>query len=123
MASTKKKTPTTKFLDVPIYDCGLVVTNDYEHGSRYLKRKFGIEVEYHPCAGCVLEFCCQATGSKIVVLYLNNASLQVLAHESVHAAWAVLNGVGAKVSYKNQEPLAYLTDWVFEKTRTALKVK
>jgi len=40
---------------------------------------------------------------------------EVLCHECVHAAWRVLDLVGVKVGFDNQEPLAYLAGWISRK--------
>lgn len=37
-----------------------------------------------------------------------------IAHESTHAALCIFDDIGARVSYEDQEPLAYLVGWVFE---------
>ena len=37
-----------------------------------------------------------------------------IAHECTHAALCIFDDVGARVSYEDQEPLAYLVGWVFE---------
>ena len=33
-------------------------------------------------------------------------------HESLHVSWAILDSRGVEVSYNNQEPLAYLMDYI-----------
>lgn len=43
---------------------------------------------------------------------LDSYGAECLAHESVHAAWRILELVGVKASVDNQEPLAYLTGWI-----------
>lgn len=52
-----------------------------------------------------------------ICLVIINYSDKLLAHESVHAAWAVLNYVGVKVDYYNDEPLAYCVDYIFGKVQ------
>lgn len=44
----------------------------------------------------------------------------IIAHESVHAAWFVLDLAGVKTSFKNQEPLAYMTEYICGQVHDAL---
>lgn len=46
-----------------------------------------------------------------------------VAHESTHVALCIFDDVGAKVSYEDQEPFAYLVGWVFECIDTVRKHK
>lgn len=41
-------------------------------------------------------------------------NLDWIAHESTHAALCIFGDIGARVSYEDQEPLAYLVGWVFK---------
>lgn len=43
---------------------------------------------------------------------LDDYCTETLAHESVHAAWRILELVGVISTVDNQEPLAYLTGWI-----------
>ncbi len=47
---------------------------------------------------------------------------EVLCHESVHAAWGILDHVGVKVKAKNHEALAYLTGYIFDKCQRELEI-
>lgn len=49
----------------------------------------------------------------VFLKYSDNA----LAHEAVHCAWSVLENAGVKVSYDNDEPLAYLVDRIVERVQ------
>lgn len=46
-----------------------------------------------------------------------------IAHESTHAALCIFDDIGARVSYEDQEPFAYLVGWVFECIDTVRKLK
>lgn len=61
-------------------------------------------------------FVCEKDG--VVCMVFINYSDTNLAHESVHAAWAILEWTGVKVSYDNDEPLAYCVDYIFGKVQT-----
>lgn len=60
-------------------------------------------------------FVCEKEGVICIVFIAYTDA--TLAHESVHAAWAVLNWTGVKVSYDNDEPLAYCVDYIFGKVQ------
>jgi len=47
-----------------------------------------------------------------IIIPYETYSANVLAHESVHAAWRVLDLVGIKATSDNDEPLAYLVGWI-----------
>lgn len=65
------------------------------------------------------------TGESIVLLSvipeLNNCPLQCAAHESVHAAWRILEIAGVKVDAHNHEALAYLVDWCFSEMKKLIE--
>lgn len=46
-----------------------------------------------------------------------------IAHESTHAALCIFDDIGARISYEDQEPLAYLVGWIFECIDTVRKFK
>lgn len=48
-----------------------------------------------------------------VIIYLPNKSLRAACHESVHGAMSLLDTIGCKASFDDQEPVAWLTDFIF----------
>ena len=50
-------------------------------------------------------------------------NLDWIAHESTHAALCIFGDIGARVSYEDQEPLAYLVGWIFGCIDTVRKFK
>lgn len=50
-----------------------------------------------------------------IVIYLPDKSLRKACHESVHGAASLLECLGAKITDGTQEPLAWLTDYIFSK--------
>lgn len=56
-------------------------------------------------------------GDGVISMVLIEYSEANLAHECVHAAWAVLNYAGAYVEHNNDEPLAYLVGHIFERVQ------
>lgn len=98
----------------PLYRIKVAFTIDMKHAYK----KFGLVDDISPQnGGEVVKLQNDATGFYAIIMCVvpdkNNCPLQCAAHESIHAAWAVLNAVGVKISYENQEPLAYLADWMF----------
>lgn len=127
MANAKKSTEipkgVVKEVEVPLYDQTLIITNDFEKLLKHLARKYKIIWDYDPVgqAGFVTKFENPDTGASLIILCSIN-DLQTITHECVHAAWGVLETVGIEVSFENQEPLAYLTDWIFQATIKAFKL-
>jgi hypothetical protein len=58
-------------------------------------------------------------GEDICMVFNDNCySEGLLAHESVHAAWNVLDNACVKVTFDNDEPLAYCTQYIFERVQS-----
>lgn len=53
----------------------------------------------------------------VISIVLLKYSEATLAHECVHAAWAVLNYAGVYAEHNNDEPLAYLVGHIFDKVQ------
>lgn len=45
---------------------------------------------------------------------------EVIAHEAVHAAWAILDSAGVKVTADNHEALAYMVTWIVKTWNRAM---
>ncbi|WP_093320200.1 hypothetical protein [Thorsellia anophelis] len=43
---------------------------------------------------------------------IDNIPFHVISHESIHAAWVILENAGVKLDANNHEALTYLSDWV-----------
>lgn len=120
-----KKIQKTKRLVVPIYEQALIISSDMDDLIKYVKRQYRCdlapEVEcLRGCEGWVLSLD-HTNGGMATVLYAQD--LQTLVHESVHAAWRVLDHVGVGLSADNHEPLAYLVDYIYAETSKELKLK
>jgi hypothetical protein len=50
-----------------------------------------------------------------IVIYLPESCLRTACHESVHGALSLLDAIGHKNNSQDQEPVAYLTDYIFSK--------
>lgn len=48
----------------------------------------------------------------VVVWVPHKMTLEVIAHEALHAAMYIFHGLGIEVSCENDEPLAYLVGWI-----------
>lgn len=55
-----------------------------------------------------------ANDSTIVIILRENFPIRDLAHEAVHAASFILKRSGVRASLFNDEPIAYLTDWIVD---------
>lgn len=50
------------------------------------------------------------------VVYIREPSPSLVMHESIHAAWDILDHVGVNVDYDNQEALTYMAEYIFTET-------
>lgn len=57
-----------------------------------------------------------------VVIHSRSAALSVLAHEAIHAANMIQDGMGVLPSFENDELTAYLVQYLLEQCEIQLKV-
>lgn len=123
MAAAKKSPKKlTKKLAIPLYDQLLIVANSFEAMYALLEKDFKLVTDPEDnkgLAGCVWSVECE---SGAVIFLLVASDLRTLCHESVHAAWFVLDCARIKVEVDNHEALAYLTDWIFHTASKCLKL-
>lgn len=102
-------------LQVPLYDTSLVFFDKSARLEKFF-RKNNQEADLSQLPTGVAGSAARLSNgsSSIVVMYLPEDDLQVLAHECVHAAWHVLDYAGVEVDYENHEALAYLVDHIFK---------
>jgi len=51
----------------------------------------------------------------VIAIPLEDYDIKTAVHESVHCAWDILDAVGVKLDAENNEALAYLTEYIFDK--------
>lgn len=90
--------------NIDVYDAKLRICNDRKSA------KLGdSENDYPSCA-------IYASGNKWwVIIYLPTDSLRTACHESVHGAMSLLDVLGLKPSFDDQEPVAWLADYIFSR--------
>ena len=127
MPAKKKVVPKILKLDIPIYHQELVVASDPDELIKYVEDTYqNSEISHHvedfvnSCLGGFIHF---ATGNNHQAFLLFAPNAGVLCHESVHAAWGILDYVCVKVNAKNHEALAYLTGYIFEESQAGLGIK
>ena len=82
-----------------------------------VKEFFGIEIEERSRG-------LTASGPNGIVIWIESPQyLGALAHESVHAAKFLFNYKGVQPSNENDEPLAYLVQFIFENCYKRIKGK
>jgi len=54
---------------------------------------------------------------------LREKRLDDLSHECLHSSWMILENAGVKVDFENQEPLTYLSQYLFREYCKAFKWK
>ncbi|AOM40411.1 hypothetical protein [Xenorhabdus hominickii] len=101
-------------LTIPLYKVKVLVFSKVEDAEA----RFGSGFLYRNYAAQVRVVNDDESGVDIITLtFLNpdSYSTEILVHECVHVAWRVLDLVRIKVSFANQEPLAYIAGWVAKK--------
>lgn len=58
-----------------------------------------------------------------VMIYLPEPDLRAACHESVHGAFDLLSQIGVNIDRENQEPLAWLADFIFSKCQLFIEVQ
>lgn len=109
----------SKQMKIPIYHVNIIFSNS----AKQLDKLYpGCNLDKRGCGGFVTTVQEKTTGDYKVVMCINDTDDRVVVHESVHAAWAVLDIIGTTSDRDNQEPLAYLTDFIFFEAKRALKL-
>lgn len=99
-----------KDCNIDVYSAKLRICNDKKSA------KLGDNESNCPCCA-IYGF----NGVWWVIIYLPNNSLRDACHESVHGAMSLLDAVGSKPSFDDQEPVAWLTDYIFSKCQSFLE--
>lgn len=106
-------------IPIPIYNStvNLVLGDDMNQIVDYLEKIFpGVDLEaQRSCLATLTQFTHTDGTIKIVLSLPINSSLSTVVHESVHAAWEVLDLKGVVVTIDNDESLAYLTEYIYDK--------
>ena len=123
MAAAKKSPKKiTKKLAIPLFDQMLIVANSFEAMYALLERDFKLVTDPDTNLGLAgAAWSIECTDGAIVFLLVAD-DLRTLCHESVHAAWHILETALVKVDVNNHEALAYLTDWIFDASQKCLKL-
>lgn len=114
--------PIAKTIKIPIYDRELIVANSSDAAERLLHRRYKIWFDLEARSTCLgMTVMIESIG--LVVVIVSDNSSRTMCHESIHAAWEVLRYAGVDSNVNNQEPLAYLTDWIYHEGTKALRLK
>lgn len=103
-----------KELIVPIYNSLLIIGFDAKAIEKCIKQ-YGLVYDIsNSAAGQAIYLEDEESGYTIHVLWIDKAlyKQEYLTHESVHAAWHILDSVGVEVTAMNHEALAYLSGWI-----------
>jgi len=110
-----------KTVTVPILDVALVFVDDAGEAQReYEKNRTAIEAWVDAKRGYdatdpELESICVGyvrDGGGIIIMCVTDG--ESIVHEAVHAAWEICKYSDIKADYKNQEPMSYLTQWIYD---------
>ena len=103
---------------IPIYNMDVWFTNDEADCRSFLKRRGGDESLTDNCKGVWITFKGREDHT-YWVLAVYDGDIGTVVHESVHAAWGVLDTCSVKTDVDNDEALAFLAAWF---TKTVLKL-
>lgn len=112
----------TKFIKVPIYanNLNIVITDDFTTDLPQINKKYFNSFDE---TDNVLGFNQQRGGSTLIIINVGRHKLifkkvweteliATIAHEAFHASNTMMNSFGAKPDAMNDEPQAYLLDWI-----------
>lgn len=123
MAAAKKSPKKiVKKIAIPLYNQLLVVANSFEAMDVILEKEFKLEVDPDLNRGLAGAVWSIESEDGVVVFLMVAPDLRTLCHESVHAAWHILDHARVVVDVENHEALAYMVDWIFATAQTCLKL-
>lgn len=102
-----------KRIKVPIYNTFIFV--GFYDDSEELNKKYGTDSTHTTDA-----ICWGSIGGTAVFFNKNKISQRVIAHECVHIVNYIFKEKGIKLDLNNDEPQAYLMDWVFNEVNKTL---
>lgn len=100
-----------KKVKVPIYGLNIHICATEDVADNI----YGSGVHRSSNMGQVVQIENTKTGEMLILISFKDIdcfNADTISHESVHAAWKVLEIVGIKVDHENHEALAYLTGWI-----------
>lgn len=116
-----------KKIKIDVYEQEILAFNSYTSFYSFCKKK-GYIVHDDPafmensigCVGVVERG--DQSGYGDMYMIVDSDDISVVTHESVHAAMLILSNAGVSMSVQEQEPLAYLTGYIFKSFCKAFKV-
>lgn len=110
-----------KKLHIPIYEQVIYLFDSFKDHDRWVQKYLGCDHEARDIVGAV-DYYENEEGTIIVTLTVQDKDIFTVLHESIHAAWEVLGKAGVKVDSDNQEPLAYLSEYIAKGYLKAFKL-
>jgi hypothetical protein len=97
---------------VPVYGLAVHFTNDVDDARAFVKRRGGKDEAqaFDNVDGISLAFS-TAHDERVRIIGVFDGTVATVTHESVHAAWEILETCGVQVSSDNDEALAFLAGW------------
>jgi len=119
-----------KRIPVDIYRQEVLLFSSYKELERYCKKE-DIDLEERSWDG--LKASMEASeamagvlmypdGSGAFYIALESITLGNLLHECIHGAFFILENAGVEISFKNQESITYLSQYLFEEAVSKLKL-
>lgn len=97
---------------VPLYGLRIYMSDSEAEVRAYLKRHGGDPSDCNKALG--LTPCWNdAKGDRHRIMAAWDGNLGTLVHECIHMSWEIIGASGVQIDQDNNEPQAYITDWLF----------
>lgn len=95
----------------------VVVSDSRDEAVSCYHKKIDEHVQFKgsPSNGCVGSVLIEDSNKSVVLWLSHRAGTRALVHESIHAAFHILESSGVPVTSENQEALCYLSDFIVGK--------
>lgn len=104
-----------KYYENDIYPTGLVISNDIESVNKYYTDIDGNAIQKRDSLATAYVLKRKTSGCTAAGIIFNAPITPKLsAHEGFHAAVYMMDHIGMKLSYDNDEAWAYLIGWIAE---------
>lgn len=118
-----KKKPRWVYQDLYHANIEFYIDWTLEEYQEYCRKRFGFEwVNHEGIQGHAAVVDQKSTGKTVYLMWARPQKKglkrdSVIVHESVHLANKILKDRGYKFDPEDDEPLAYLVDWIYEKAQ------
>ena len=114
-------------IEIPLYECSVTLYygNKMNKVIKYFNKQNDFKIDIKDNEDCYGLVVYKGRSPHILIEKNKDKSKErsVITHECFHAAMHILNHLMARVDYENQEPFAYLLDFIYREIDTFLYKK